>query len=171
MKKYIVLFLLFISFFVYIKKNEIDSFPVNLSNQNVCSNDGMIIVDYKGPKAQIVWKDGTISFYCDVKEAFFEWIDLVKRKRIKKFFVQDFSSVKWGSYTNNWIEAHKVVYIIDSLKYGAMGISYVPFSDIIYANLFLNKYGGVIVNFDDIIKEVLIKSNEILEDRMINICT
>ena len=34
----------------------------------------------------------------------------------------------------------------------------------------MNKYGGIIVNFEDIILDVLDKSNEILKDRMINYC-
>ena len=175
MKKYIFVFIFFLfiffCFFIFIKINDKSDFPINISNKNICANDGMTIIEYKGPKAQIIWKDGSISFYCEVREAFFEWTNFIKRKRIKKFYVQDFSFIKWGSYTNNWVEACKVVYVIDSIKYGAMGISYVPFTDIIYANLFVDKYQGIIINFDDIIIDVLDKSNEFFKDRILKSCS
>lgn len=173
MKKLIFLFFLFFVFFlIYFKMNNVKNefLPVNLLSEHVCSNDGMTIVDYKGPKAQIIWEDGSISFYCEVRESFFVWLDPIKRKKIKSFFVQDFSFIKWGSYLSNWVDASVVFYVIDSSKYGAMGVSYVPFTDIICAELFFTKYGGVIVNFNDITIDILEKSNEILQDRMINFC-
>ena len=168
-KKYVFLFFIIV-ILIFLKHEYNFVAPIILSSKHICANDGMIVIDFKGPKAQILWRDGSVSFYCEVREAFYEWNDIIKRQRIRKFFVQDFSSVKWGSYVGNWTEACKAVYVIDSFKYGSIGISYIPFSDIVYANLFLNKYHGILVNFNDISIDLLDKSNDLLKDRMIDLC-
>ena len=167
-KKMIFLFFLVVIF--YFINNKKEYYPIDLSSKCVCSNDGMSVVDYKGPKAQIIWNNGTRSFYCEVREAFYEWVDPLKKKNIKYFYVQDFSYMKWGSYFSNWVLASNTFYVIDSKKYGAMGISYVPFVDVIYADLFVKKYGGINVHFNDITLDVLEKSNDLTQDRVINVC-
>ena len=128
----------------------------------------MIIVNYNGPKAQIIWKDGKRSFYCEVREAFYEYLDKVRGKQILFFYVQDFSNIEWGSYVDKWILASDAFYVIDSKKDGAMGLTYVPFSDYAFASKFLNLYGGKIVKFCDINSDVLSSSSRLLKNRFIN---
>lgn len=169
----ILLFLFFcivcvFSFFLFFKSSDEDVYPVNLNKSHICACDGMILINYNGPKAQILWKDGSRSFYCEVKEAFYDYLDSIKSKRIKAFFVQDFSYLDWGSYIDKWILAKEVVYVIDSSKDGAMGITYVPFSKLDYANKFFLLYGGKMVKFDEIDLNILSISSALLKNRLIH---
>ena len=97
--------------------------PINLNKNHICANDSMIIIDYKGPKAQIIWKDNTRSFYCEVREAFYESTDKIKSRNIKSFYVQDFSNLEWDSYNDKWTTAENMYYVIDSEMDGAMGLT------------------------------------------------
>jgi len=141
--------------------------PVNLNGNHICACDSMVIIEYKGPKAQILWKSGKRSFYCEVKEAFFDILDNVKSKRVSAFFVQDFSYVEWGSYVDNWIKGEEAYYIIDSDKEGAMGITYVPFSLVDKALQFKECNNGKLLSYSDIDINVLLNSDSLMKDRVI----
>lgn len=171
MKKIIYIFIflfIFLSFFYLRSNDKIDVSPLNLNKNHICASDNMIIINYNGPKAQILWNDNSRSFYCEVKEAFYDNLDKIKRKNIKAFYVQDFSDLKWGSYLDKWILAKDAYYVIDSNKDGAMGITYVPFSNFDFANAFLKENGGKLIKFDDITFEVLFNSSKLLKNRLIN---
>jgi len=106
----VILFYLFVS--VCFSKSVKSIFPENLDRSHSCASDGMVIIDYKGPKAQILWKNGNRTFYCEVREAFFEKFDVIKKKQIIAVFVQDFSFLEWGSYKDKWILADDAFYVI-----------------------------------------------------------
>jgi copper chaperone NosL len=163
---FIFIFVIGVALLFFDFKSE-ESLPVNLNKTHSCASDGMIILNYNGPKAQILWKDGTRSFYCEVKEAFYDFLDISKNRMIKGFFVQDFSYLEWGSYFDKWILAKDAFYVIDSSKNGAMGITYVPFSKDDAAIKFFLENGGVIVKFSDIDFNVLSHSSSLLKDRLI----
>lgn len=168
--KYIFLSIFLISVciaYFMLKTEPVDIKPLNLNKNHMCASDAMIIVNYYGPKAQILWKDGSRSFYCEAREAFYELLDKVKSKRISACYVQDFSNLDWGSYIDKWIAAENAYYVIDSNKDGAMGLTYVPFSDIISAKMFLETYGGKLLKFDEIDSKTLASSSELLKDRLI----
>ncbi|HIH2763272.1 MAG TPA: nitrous oxide reductase accessory protein NosL [Candidatus Azoamicus sp.] len=168
-KLLLILTSIFIILFIlthFKEKKEPNIHPININKHHICECDSMILIDYFGPKAQIIWKNKNRSYYCEVREIFYEINDKIKNKRIKKIFVQDFSNLEWGSYIDKWIEAEKAYYVIDSNKDGAMGVTYVPFSDIDSAKLFLKENGGSLLNFDQIDKNVLTSSNKLLKERM-----
>lgn len=169
MKK-IFIFILIIIFCIFIyklQKKETSYEPINLNKNHICASDEMIIINYNGPKAQIIWKDGSRSFYCEVREAFYESLDKVRSKFISNFYVQDFSNIEWGSYTDKWVPAKDSYFVVNSQKLGAMGLSYVPFSDIECAKKFKNENGGDLLSFKDISKETILKTVEILEQNPI----
>lgn len=159
----VILFYLFVS--ICFAKSVKPIFPENLDRSHSCASDGMVIIDYKGPKAQILWKNGNRTFYCEVREAFFEKFDVIKKKQIIVVFVQDFSFLEWGSYKDKWILADDAFYVIDSKKNGAMGITYVPFLDYDEAKLFKSKFGGVILKFEEINIDILFSSDVLLKER------
>lgn len=162
---YIFLLLFCLFSFECFSKYDKAIFPENLNRTHSCTSDGMVIIDYKGPKAQILWKDGSRTFYCEVREAFFERTDIIKKKQIIAVFVQDFSFLEWGSYRDKWVLAEDAYYVIDSKKNGAMGITYVPFLDYNEANLFKNEFGGMILKFEEINIDVLSSSDMLLKER------
>jgi len=167
---YFFVFIFVLLFFIFnpFKNKTYNVNPNNLTKNEICASDSMIIVNYNGPKAQIIWKNGKRSFYCEVREAFYEYLDKVRGKQILSFYVQDFSNLEWGSYVDKWILASEAFYVIDSSKDGAMGLTYVPFSSYDFANKFLNLYGGEIVKFSDIDSDILARSSKLLKNRLIN---
>ena len=160
------IFLFFIIFFTFNHDKKINIEAKNLDANCICSSDGMIIIDYSGPKGQILWNDGSRTFYCEAREGFYELFDVLNSKKILAFFVQDFSNVNWGSYVDKWINSKDAIFVIDSSINGAMGVSYVPFSSIDAALNFKNIFGGNILNFSDINLDILIKTNELIKDRI-----
>lgn len=170
MRIFYFLFLIFIfifSLYFFLNKKTNIVIPHNLSKNEICASDSMIIVNYNGPKAQVLWKNGKRSFYCEVRESFYDVLDKVKEKQVLAFYVQDFSNIEWGSYFDKWILASEAVYVIDSSKDGAMGLTYVPFSDYNAAVKFFNLYGGKIIKFSDLNLNVLSQSSKLLKDRLI----
>lgn len=160
-------FILFcITLYLYKSKVVNDNFT-NITQSCECVNDGMLLLEYDGPKAQIVWRDGKFSFFCEPREAFYELHNPTVKKKIKYFLVQDFSGVPWGSYTDRWINANEAFYVINSSKNGAMGVSFVPFSNECSANAFKLIYGGKVVPFSLITPQELLKSNELLKQRLL----
>lgn len=168
LKFFFLLFIIIINFIIFFfLQNKFVQKSFNISNFSVCSNDGMFLLDYDGPKAQIIWDNGDVSFFCEPREAFYEFFNNINKKKIKFFFVQDFSKLSWGSYIDNWILAEKSFFVIDSDKNGSMGITYVPFSEYASALSFQAIYGGEVIFFSQISLKSLIKSNELLKNRLL----
>lgn len=168
MSKLKLFFFVIFIVFIYIKLSFYNkNLPRNITNTSVCVNDGMLLLDYNGPKAQIVWNDNTCSFFCEPREAFYEYFNPINRKRISNFFVQDFSCIPWGSYTDKWFNVEEAFFVINSDKNGAMGVSYVPFSNEFSATAFKKIYGGKLISFSKITPQILLKSNELLRKRLL----
>jgi len=164
---FIFIFLLCVFVMFGFKKDNVDISPASLNKTHICASDDMIIIHYNGPKAQIIWKDGSRSFYCEAREAFYESLDKIRSRTIQAFYVQDFSDLEWGSYIDKWVLASDAYYVVDSSKDGAMGLSYVPFIDLKCAEDFLAIYGGRLLKFNDINMDTLSISSDLLKDRMI----
>jgi nitrous oxide reductase accessory protein NosL len=141
--------------------------PQVLTGAEVCALDGMILRDYDGPKAQILWRDGRRTFYCEAREAFAERLDRVQSKRILEFYVQDFADRPWASYAGHWVRAEDAVFVIESEKHGAMGSSFVSFLDPADADNFSAKYGGRQFGLDEITPEVYAASQQAHLQRLI----
>jgi thiamine biosynthesis lipoprotein len=142
--------------------------PQALTGAEVCAIDGMILSDYDGPKAQILWRDGRRTFYCEAREAFAEWLDRIRRKRIIEFYVQDFSDRGWGNYPDHWIRAQDAVFVIESEKLGAMGSSFVSFLDSAEADAFSAEHGGRSLRLAEITPDVYAASQQTHLERLID---
>jgi copper chaperone NosL len=134
--------------------------PLELTRQDTCAADGMILLDHAGPHAQIVWKDGQRTFYCEAREAYSIWTDPIERNRIAGFFVQDMGGLAWASHADHWIDAASALVVVDSAKFGSMGLSYVPFGRREDAEAFTVENGGELLTFGQISPEVVLHSEE-----------
>jgi thiamine biosynthesis lipoprotein len=141
--------------------------PQTLSVAEVCAADGMILRDHAGPKAQILWRDGRRTFYCEAREAFAEQLNRIRSKRIVAFYVQDFADRAWASYPDHWIRAKDAVFVIGSEKRGAMGSSYVSFLDPAHADAFVAQYGGRQLRLDEFTPEVYAAAQQAHIERLI----
>jgi len=141
--------------------------PQTLSGAEVCAADGMILRDHAGPKAQILWREGRRTFYCEAREAFAEKLDRIRSKRIVAFYVQDFADRPWASYPDHWIRAEDAVFVIGSEQRGAMGSSFVSFLDPAHADAFVAQYGGRQLRLDEFTPEVYAAAQQAHIERLI----
>ena len=63
--------------------------PHELSAGDSCSLDGMSLLDFPGPKAQIHYANGETDLFCDTVEMFSIYLQPEQQKRITGIFTQD----------------------------------------------------------------------------------
>lgn len=115
-----------------------------------CSLDGMILMDYPGPKAQIHYASGEPDFFCDTMEMFSIYLRPEQKKRVKALYTQDMGKTPWEQPTGNWIEAQSAYYVADSNKLGAMGPTLAAFARIEDAEAFAREFGGKVLRFEQV---------------------
>ena len=140
--------------------------PKDIDGSVVCTEDGMALLSFDGPKSQIVGKGGERRFFCDFRETVELLLSPVERARTVAIYVQDFGGIPWGSYPGRWISAESAFFVIDSNRDGAMGVSYVPFARIADAQAFQREHGGKLVRLDEITPEVYRASMELQRERL-----
>lgn len=116
----------------------------------VCSLDGMTLVDFPGPKAQIQYAEGKPEFFCDLME-FFSALQAAEQQRgTAALFVQDMGKTDWERPSGNWIDARTALYVVGSKKAGSMGATFGSFSNMRDAQAFSKAEGGMIVRFEQV---------------------
>lgn len=125
---------------------------------------GMNVLEHPGPKGQIfaasliepVWFSSvrdTIAFTMLPDEP----------KDIQAIYVSDMGKAKsWDKPgADNWVEAHKAQFVIDSRARGGMGgDEVVPFSERAAAEKFVAENGGRIVAFADVPRDYVLGSGD-----------
>lgn len=115
-----------------------------------CSLDGMILMDYPGPKAQIHYDKGETDFFCDTMEMFSIYLQPEQKKRVKALYTQDMGKTPWDQPTGNWIDAKSALYVLGSKKLGAMGPTLAAFARMEDAQTFAKQFGGKMLRFDEV---------------------
>lgn len=113
----------------------------------VCALDGMSIRDYPGPKAQIVFKDGRINFFCTLAELF-ESGDGAFATGAS--YVQDMGQANWDKPRGHWIAAGTAFYVVDSRAQGAMGPTIGAFARRQDAQAFAAREGGRVLDYSQV---------------------
>lgn len=149
-KNLLLLALLLASFTFGCSKNEQTTKAVEIDRTTSCSLDGMILMDYPGPKAQIHYDKGEPDFFCDTMEMFSIYLRPEQKKRVKALFTQDMGKTPWEQPTGNWIDAKVAHYVIGSKKMGSMGPTLAAFARIEDAQAFAKQYGGKVLRFDEV---------------------
>ncbi len=112
----------------------------------VCALDGMSIKDYPGPKAQVVFKDGRIDYFCTLVELF-ESGDSLRGAG----YVQDMGQADWNRPRGHWIEAGTAFYVLDSRAQGAMGPTIGTFARRQDAQAFAAREGGHVLDYQQVL--------------------
>jgi len=115
-----------------------------------CALDGMILMDYPGPKAQIHYDKGDPDFFCDTMEMFSIYLRPEQKKRVKALFTQDMGKTPWEQPTGNWIDAKAAYYVLGSKKMGSMGPTLAAFARMEDALVFIKQFGGKVLKFDEV---------------------
>lgn len=119
-----------------------------------CALDGMTLADYPGPKAQIVYADGTRDFFCDTVEMFAMLLKPENRRRVTAVYTQDMAKTEWRHPQGAWIDARSAVYVVGSTQRGSMGPTFAAFAARPAAEAFARENGGKVHAFAEITPEM-----------------
>lgn len=149
-KKLLLLTLLSAALALGCSKQEETVKAVEIDRTTSCALDGMILMDYPGPKAQIQYDKGEPDFFCDTMEMFSIYLRPEQKKRITALFTQDMGKTPWENPTGNWIDAKSAYYVLGSKKLGSMGPTLASFARMEDAQAFAKQFGGKILKFDEV---------------------
>lgn len=121
-----------------------------LTPNTACSLDGMLLLDYPGPKAQIHYASGETEFFCDTVEMFSMLLRPEQQRKVVAVYTQDMGKADWSKPTGNWIDARTAVYVKDSKLMGSMGPTFAAFAERSAAEAFVKQHGGTLLNFDQV---------------------
>jgi len=155
--KKILLLTLLISLFACEKADKavMSARPSAISAEDECALDGMIVANYPGPKAQILYREeDKRDFFCETKELFYVYIEPGMEAKVAAIYVQDTASVDWKKPVNNWIDAKGAYYVVGGNLHGSMGPTYAPFKSKEAAAPFVKEYGGEIMTFDEVLNMI-----------------
>jgi copper chaperone NosL len=137
---------------------------VELDRNAVDSIDGMILLDYPGPKGQIHYDSGKPDFFCDTVGLFSMYLQPDQQKRVRGLFVQDMAQADWNNPTGHWIDAKAAFYVVGSKARGAMGPTLASFARPEDAQAFAGKEGGQVYRFDQVTPEMVVLDGGVLKD-------
>ncbi len=123
---------------------------VEPNRSSMCALDGMLLVDYPGPKGQILYNDGEREFYCDTVELLSIYLRPEQQRRIRAIFTQDMGKADWKEPRDHWIDATKAFYVQGSKLHGSMGPTFATFANKEDAESFIKEQGGKLLRFEQI---------------------
>jgi copper chaperone NosL len=137
----------------------------DLTRDTVCALDGMLLMDYPGPKGQIHYDTGPPDFYCDTVEVLAMYLRPEQRRRVIGVFVQDMAKADWTQPNGHWIDARTAVYVFGSRRHGSMGPTAATFARDEDARQFVSQHGGRILRFHEITPEMVALDGGVLRDQ------
>ena len=130
-----------------------------------CALDGMLLMDYPGPKGQIQYDKGETDFFCDTVEMVSTYLNPEQKKRIKGIFTQDMGKADWTKPVGQWIDAKSAYYVLGSKRTGSMGPTLATFAQIADADAFAKQYGGKVLSFKELTPEMVTLDGGVLNDK------
>nr|WP_240933289.1 nitrous oxide reductase accessory protein NosL [Diaphorobacter sp. HDW4B] len=125
--------------------------PVEIDRSTSCSLDGMLLADYPGPKAQILYADqAKPAFFCDTMELINQLHAGEQVRAIKGAYVQDMGRADWNQPQGHWIDAKTAIYVVGSKRHGSMGPTIASFAQEADASKFVQEHGGKAMKFEEI---------------------
>ena len=130
--------------------------PVEIGPSTSCELDGMLLMDYPGPKGQIHYAgaEGPL-FYCDTMEVLNTLLLPEQVRKVNAVYVQDMGKTDWDEPKGAWIDAHTALYVLGSRRKGSMGPTLATFSAEADAQKFIQTYGGKLLRMADIKPEMV----------------
>lgn len=138
--------------------------PQEITPGTFCALDGMLLLDYPGPKAQIHYDQGPPDFFCDTMEMFAIYLEPEQKKRIVAIYTQDMGKADWTKPQGHWIDARTAFYVTGSRRAGSMGPTLGSFAREEDARAFVEQYGGQVLRFDQVTPESVVLDGGVLQD-------
>ncbi len=143
---------------------EVKPDPQEITTGTYCALDGMLLLDYPGPKAQIHYDQGPPDFFCDTMEMFAIYLEPEQRKRVVAIYTQDMGKADWTKPQGYWIDARTGFYVTGSRRAGSMGPTLASFAREEDAQAFVKRYGGQALRFDQVTPETVVLDGGVLHD-------
>lgn len=139
---------------------------VELDRNSIDAVDGMILLDYPGPKGQIHYDKGKPDFFCDTVGMFAMYLEPEQQKRVRGLFVQDMAKADWKNPIGHWIDAKSAFYVAGSKARGAMGPTLASFAREEDARAFATAQGGKVYRFDQVTPDMAVLDGGVLKDKL-----
>lgn len=137
----------------------------DVTRETTCSLDGMTLMDYPGPKAQIVYDKGEPDFFCDTIEMFSIFLKPEQSKPVRAVYVQDMGQADWNNPTGHWIDAKTAFYVVGSKRRGSMGPTIASYAREQDARELAGKEGGRVLRFAEVKPDMAVLDGGVLKDR------
>lgn len=138
--------------------------PQEITPGTFCALDGMLLLDYPGPKAQLHYDQGPPDFFCDTVEMFAIYTRPEQQKRILAVYVQDMGKADWTKPLGQWINAETAFYVAYSRRMGSMGPTLASFAQEEDAREFVKQYGGEVFRFEQVTPQMTTLDGGVLHD-------
>jgi copper chaperone NosL len=138
--------------------------PLELTRDVACSLDGMTLLDYPGPKAQILYEQGAPDFFCDTIELFAIVLKPEQQRAVRAIFVQDMGQADWENPSGHWIDARTAFYVTGSRHRGSMGPTIASFASEQDARALVAREGGRVLRFDEVKPDMAVLDGGVLKD-------
>jgi copper chaperone NosL len=129
--------------------------PLEIGQGTSCALDGMVLLDFPGPKAQIHYDHGEPDFFCDTREMFSILLRPEQKKRVVAVYTQDMGKADWTKPEGQWIDAKTAFYVVGSTRRGSMGPTVGTFAAEADAQKFAGQYGGQVLRFDQVTMDMV----------------
>lgn len=138
---------------------------LEIDPHTTCDLDGMLLIDYAGPKAQIFYAgQSSPRFFCDTIEMFHTILSPEQVKPIKAIYVQDMGKADWDQPLGHWVAAENASYVLGSKRHGSMGPTIGSFAHVSDAKKFAANWGGKLLAFSEIKADMVDLSGGALHD-------
>ncbi len=138
---------------------------LDFDEKTSCELDGMLLAEYPGPKAQIVFQGQTKPvYYCDTLELLHTLLLPEQKRLVSAAYVQDMAKTSWDKPQGHWLKAEAAWYVQGSRKHGSMGPTFASFSQQSDAERFAKEHGGKVYAFNQIKAEMVDLSGGALHD-------
>lgn len=125
------------------------------NDDTACALDGMVLHDFPGPKAQVLFAEGKPDYYCDLMELFAAVLAGEQKRAVAAMFVQDMGEADWDHPSGHWIDAKSAFYVAGSRKLGSMGPTFGSFASEQAARAFAAAQGGKVLRFGQIGRDLV----------------
>ena len=142
--------------------------PVEITRSTSCELDGMLLMDYPGPKGQIHFAGADQpAFYCDTMEVLNTLLLPEQVRKVDAVYVQDMGKTDWDNPQGAWIDARSALYVRGSKRKGSMGPTFASFGSEADARQFIAQHGGELLRMPDIKPEMVdLRGGANLDSRM-----
>lgn len=135
-----------------------------LTDDAICSMDGMQLADFPGPKGQILYDQGKPDVFCDTYELLNALIAPEQQRHVAAAYTQDMAHTSWEKPDGHWIDARTAFYVAGSKRTGSMGPTLASFAEERDARAFARENGGKVLRFAEITPDMVALDGGVLKD-------